>query len=112
MMMHWLSLVPPPLVYMVDLLVDGPCFNHQRLVMDMIEHQQVIADRVIAIDVAAGEQPAGVRDRGSLLVENPIAQFLRLADFGYRFYMTAEERQNPLAALRAKFCAATPAQGR
>jgi hypothetical protein len=30
---------------------------------------------------------------------------LKLSDFGYRFYMTAEERRKPLEALRQKFAA-------
>jgi hypothetical protein len=32
---------------------------------------------------------------------------VRLADFGYRFYMMKEERQEPLARVRARFTAAT-----
>jgi hypothetical protein len=28
---------------------------------------------------------------------------VRLADFGYRFYMMTEERRKPLADLRARF---------
>jgi predicted CXXCH cytochrome family protein len=37
---------------------------------------------------------------------------VRLGDFGYHIYQTAEERRRPLAELRAKFCPAAPAKGR
>jgi hypothetical protein len=32
---------------------------------------------------------------------------VRLADFGYRFYLMKEERQEPLARIRARFPAET-----
>jgi predicted CXXCH cytochrome family protein len=37
---------------------------------------------------------------------------VRLRDHGYRFYMTAEERRQPLADLRAKFAPAAPTKSR
>ncbi len=48
----------------------------------VVEHQQVVADRVECIDVAAREQPAGIGQRRTFLIENAVAQLLRLAHFG------------------------------
>ncbi len=44
----------------------------------VVEHQKVVADRVIGVDVAPREQPPRIGDGRALLVENAIAQFLRL----------------------------------
>ena len=48
----------------------------------VIEHQQVVADRVEGVDVAAGEQPAGIGERRAFLVEHAVAQLLGLPHFG------------------------------
>ena len=47
----------------------------------VIDDQQMIADRIEGIDVAAGETRFGVRDRGAFLVEDAIAKPLRAAHF-------------------------------
>ena len=65
----------------------------------MIEHQEVIADRVIGIDVAAREQPARIGDGGTLLVENAIAQFLRLPHLGGGLRQPHLQRAEPAQAL-------------
>src|SRR5262249_29264723 len=44
----------------------------------MINDQQMVADRVIAVDVAAREQPARISDGRTFLIKYAIAQFLRL----------------------------------
>ena len=65
----------------------------------MIEHQQMVADRVIGIDVAAREQPARIGDGGALLVENAIAQLLRLAHFGGGLRQPHLQRAEPAEAV-------------
>ena len=74
----------------------------------MIEHQQVVADRVIGIDVAAREQPARIGDGGTLLVENAIAQFLRLAHLGGGLRQPHFERAEAAEALRRAMRARRP----
>jgi len=70
-------------------LAQQPIGADHRLAVDvmsvacgMIEHQEMIADRVMGIDVAPREQPARIGEGGTRLVENAIAQFLRLPYFG------------------------------
>ena len=74
----------------------------------MIEHQQVVADRVIGIDVAAREQPARIGDGGTFLVENAIAQFLRLAHFGGGLRQPDFQRAETAEALRRAMRARRP----
>src|SRR5260221_13425449 len=74
----------------------------------MIQHQQVIADRVIAVDIAAREKPCGVRYSRTLLVENAIAQFLRLTHLGCRLRQPDFQRTETTAALRRPVSARRP----
>src|SRR5476649_1354731 len=66
----------------------------------VIDHQQMLADRVISIDVAACEQSAGIGDGGTFLVENSLAQFLRLANFGGGLRQPHLKRADTPQALR------------
>ena len=75
----------------------------------VIEHQQMVADRVIGIDVAAREQPARIGDGRTLLVENAIAQFLRLAHFGGGLRQPHFQRAETAQALRRPVRARRPA---
>ena len=61
----------------------------------MIEHQQVVAERVIGVDVAAREQAARIGDCRTLLVENAVAQFLRLAHLGGGLRQADLQRAEP-----------------
>jgi hypothetical protein len=44
----------------------------------MINYEQVITYRVVAIDVPPGEESRGTRDRRAFLIEDLIAKLLRL----------------------------------
>jgi hypothetical protein len=48
----------------------------------MIEHKQVVADCVIAINVASREQAARIRDGRAFLIKHAVANLLCLAHFG------------------------------
>ena len=74
----------------------------------MIEHQQVIADRVIGIDVAPREQPAGIGNGRAFLIEHAVAQFLRLAHFGGGLRQPHFERAEAAEALRRPMRARRP----
>ena len=74
----------------------------------VVEHQQVVADRVIGIDVAAREQAPGVRDRRAFLIEHAVAQFLRLPHFGGGLRQPHFERADAAEALRRPVRARRP----
>jgi hypothetical protein len=44
----------------------------------VVDNQQVVADCVVAIDIPAREQSAGIRDGRAFLVKNMVTQLLRL----------------------------------
>ena len=48
----------------------------------MIDNEQMVTYRVIAVDVAACEQPSGIGNGGTFLVKYLIAELLRLTHFG------------------------------
>ncbi len=79
---------------------DGRPIQRAAIARGMVEHQQVVADRVIAIDVAAREQPARIRDRRPFLVENAIAKFLRLPHLGGGLRQAHFQRADAAKALR------------
>ena len=87
---------------------DGRPVAGRAVARGVVEHQEVVADRVIAIDVAAREQPAGIGDGRTFLVENPVAQFLRLADFGGGLRQPDFERADAAEALRRAMRARGP----
>src|SRR4029078_398097 len=45
----------------------------------VIDHKQVVTYRVVTINIATREEPGGTGNRGPLLIENLVANFLSLA---------------------------------
>ena len=69
-------------------------------ILGVIDDQQVVADRVVGVDVAARQQPRRVRDRRALSIENPVAQLLRLAHLLCGLRQPHFERADAAEALR------------
>src|SRR5262245_35997944 len=68
----------------------------------------MVADCVIAIDVATGEQPPGIGNSRAFLVENVVAQFLRLTHFGGSLRQPDFKRADATQGLRRSMCACGP----
>ena len=66
----------------------------------VVDHQQVVADRVIGVDVAAGKHPARIGDGRTFLIEDAIAQLLRLPYLGGGLRQPYLQRTHPAEALR------------
>jgi hypothetical protein len=46
-----------------------------------INHEQVVAYRVVAIDISSCEESGRIENRGPFLIENLVTNFLSLTDF-------------------------------
>ena len=74
--------------------------DHRQLAADrgfggMVDHQQMVADLVERILVAARQQGGGVGDRGAVLVEHPVAQLLRALHLALALGEPHFERSEP-----------------
>jgi hypothetical protein len=74
----------------------------------MVENQQMIAYRVIAIDVSSREKPPRIGDGGAFFIENMVTQLLRLTDFGGSLRQPDFQRANAAETLRRPVCAGRP----
>jgi len=66
----------------------------------MIDDEKVIANGVVSIDVAAGDEARRVRHRRALLEEHAVAQLLRLTHFRRGLRQPHLERADAAEALR------------
>jgi len=74
----------------------------------MVDYQQMVADCVVAIDVAPRKQPARIGDGRTFLIENAITKFLRLPYLGSGLGQSHLERADAAEALRGPVCARSP----
>jgi hypothetical protein len=65
----------------------------------MVDHQQMVADGVKGIDVAAAEQTAGIGQCRALWLEDMVAQLLRLPDLGGGLSQPDLKRADPAKRL-------------
>jgi hypothetical protein len=87
---------------------DGRTIQRATIACSMIENQQMVANSVITIDIAAGKKPCRVWDRGAFLIKDAIAQFLRLPNFGSRLCQPDFQRAYATEALRRPVRAGGP----
>src|SRR4249919_1812855 len=84
----------------------GRSVQRTTVMRSMINHEQVVAYRVVAIDIAPRENSGRARNRGPLLIKNLVANFLSLTYLSGRlsqpYFQCADPAHCPRSPVSAR----------